>query len=421
MVEMRTPISVDEAVRRVMKFSFVGKKESVSFHACDGRRLAEPIIATNNVPSFDKSPYDGFALRSEDTMQATEEVPTSFEVVEHIGAGIVPDKRLEKGQATRIMTGAQIPEGADCVEMFEKCREYTEGTRSFITIDHTMQRQQNIIQTGSEVKEGTVLIEKGTRIDPGVKAVLATFGYAEVQVAKKPVVGVLATGTELLDVHEPLEPGKIRNSNAYMICSQIERAGATSINYGALEDALEPSYEKMKEILAEVDVLITTGGVSVGDFDLMPAIYEKLGAEVLFNKIAQRPGSVTTVAYANDTLLFGLSGNPSACFVGFELYTRPILEKALMHKHPYAIRSKALLGEEYAKTNSFSRFVRSYITLDNGQLYVHLAGMDKSNVVSSLAHTTSLMELPPSEESVKQGDEVEVLLVDVLERQQTFR
>lgn len=421
MVEIRTPITVDEAVERVMKYAFEGTKEIVSFHVCDGRRLAEPIVATSNVPSFDKSPYDGFAIRSEDTIQATKDKPVTFEVVEHIGAGTVPEKEIQPMQATRIMTGAQIPRGADCVEMFEKCVEYTEDGRSFITIDHQMEQGQNVIQTGSEVTDGDVLVEKGTYIDPGVKAVLATFGYADVQVAKKPIVGVLATGTELLDIDEPLEPGKIRNSNAYMICSQIARAGAEYTYYGSLPDELEPSYEKMKEILNEVDILVTTGGVSVGDFDLIPEIYEKLGAEVLFNKIAQRPGSVTTVAQINGQLLFGLSGNPSACYVGFELYTRPIIQHALMNPHVYALRTKAILADEYPKTNSFSRFVRSYVSLKNGRLHVHLAGMDKSNVVSSLAHTTSLMEVPPGDKGVQKGDEVEVLLLHVIERQKTFR
>ncbi len=421
MVTVRTPISVDEAIHRVQQYKYTGQVETISFHECDGRRLAGPVIAMNDIPSFDKSPYDGFAMRSVDTANASEDAPVTLEVVEHIGAGVLPNKKLQANQVTRIMTGAQIPKSADCVAMFEECKEFTKGDRSFITIDHPMKRQQNIIETGSEVKEGTVLVKQGSYIDPGVKAVLATFGYAQVDVAKKPIVGVLATGTELLDIDEPLEPGKIRNSNAYMICSQVKRAGGTAKYYGALADELEPSYEKIKEIIEEVDLVITTGGVSVGDFDLMPAIYDQLGADVLFNKVAMRPGSVTTVAHLNGTLLFGLSGNPSACFVGFELFTRPIIQHALMSQNIYPIRSKAILAEDFPKSNPFSRFVRSYVTLNDGKLYVHLAGMDKSNVVSSLAHTTSLMELPPSDSGVKKGGEVEVLLLHTVEHQESFR
>src|SRR5690606_31201504 len=165
---------------------------------------------------------------------------------------------------------------------------------------------------------------KGTYINPGIMALLATFGYDQVQVAKKPVIGIYATGSELLNVNEELAPGKIRNSNAYMIQAQLERAGGEAKLFGKLSDDFELCYEAIKNAIDEVDILITTGGVSVGDFDYLPSIYEKLGAEVLFNKIAMRPGSVTTVAQLNGKLLFGLSGNPSACYVGFELFVRPV-------------------------------------------------------------------------------------------------
>ena len=420
MVEIREAITVSEAVDRVMNYKKRGEIEEVSFHECDGRRLAEPVLATNDIPSFHKSPYDGFALRAEDTVGAASGKPVQLKVIEHIGAGILPEKEIQQGEAIRIMTGAQIPKGATAVEMFEKCVEKTVDGAAYISIEHEITQGQNIIEKGSEIKEGTPLIEAGTRIDPGVKASLATFGYSTVKLAKKPVVGVIATGTELLDVDEPLEPGKIRNSNAYMVCSQVERAGAEFIYIGTLEDELESSYETIKEALRKVDILITTGGVSVGDFDLMPAIYEKLGAQVLFNKVAQRPGSVTTVAELDGQLLFGLSGNPSACYVGFELYTRPIIEYALYSNRPYLPRIQAKLTEDFPKKNPYTRFVRTYITYEGNEVLVHLAGMDKSNVVTSLARTTSLMVLPGGTEAFEKGDLVDVLLVDSFAGQEQF-
>jgi molybdopterin molybdochelatase len=161
------------------------------------------------------------------------------------------------------------------------------------------------------------LVESGTRITPGIIGLLATFGYSELLVGKKPVVGVLATGSELLEIDEPLVPGKIRNSNSYMLMSQIERVGAWPKYLGKLEDDLEKSFEVIQHELQDVDILITTGGVSVGDYDYLPEIYDRLGATVLFNKIAMRPGSVTTVARLGNQFLFGLSGNPSASFIGF--------------------------------------------------------------------------------------------------------
>lgn len=412
MVEIRDPIEVTEAIQKVMDYKKKGEVETISFHDCDLRRLAEPVIATNHVPSFHKSPYDGFAMRSVDTDDATKEKPIQLKIIEHIGAGELPQKTVNRGEAIRLMTGAQIPAGADCVEMFERCEEKTVDGEDFITIDHAMSTNQNVIEKGSEMTKGTVLIEEGTLIDPGVKASLATFGYDRVKVAKKPVIGVIATGTELLDVHEPLEPGKIRNSNAYMICSQVLRAGGEYIYLGKLDDELEPSFEKIKQSLTKVDIIITTGGVSVGDFDLMPVIYEKLGAEVLFNKVAMRPGSVTTVAVLGDQFLFGLSGNPSACYVGFELFTRPIIQHGLFNKRPFLQKVTATLAEDFPKNNPFTRFVRTYITYKDGNVHVHLAGMDKSNVVTSLANTTSLMVLPAGTSGFVKGSTVEVLLVD---------
>src|SRR5699024_3671798 len=179
-----------------------------------------------------------------------------------------------------------------------------------------------------------------------------------------------ATGTELLDVDEELEPGKIRNSNAYMTASQILRAGADYLYLGKLADNLESSYHTIKNSLDKVDILITTGGVSVGDFDLMPEIYNRLNANILFNKVAMRPGSVTTVAKKGNQLLFGLSGNPSACYVGFELFTRPVIQKLLGVQTPYLQRTKAILAEDFPKYNPFTRFVRSYITYTENGLQV---------------------------------------------------
>src|SRR5690625_3403637 len=410
--EIRQPIPVEEAIQKVMKHQKQGSIETIDFHNCDQRRLAEPIIANHNIPSFDKSPYDGFAFKAEQTKGASFANPVHFEVVDHIGAGELPNQSLANKQATRIMTGAQIPEGANCVAMFEVCESYEKDGKQYISITEPLQPGENIIVEGSEVKKGETLVKAGTLINPGVKALLATFGYAHVKVAKKPRIGILATGTELLEVDEPLEPGKIRNSNAHMISSQVLRAGADYTYYGKLADEFEPSLAKIKEVLTEVDLLITTGGVSVGDYDLMPDIYEALEAEVLFNKVAMRPGSVTTVATLGDKILFGLSGNPSACYVGFELFTRPIVQSLLFNEKPFMKRIKATLGEDYPKDNPFTRFVRCYTNYKNGKVYVHLAGMDKSNVVSSLAHSTCVMVLPRGTSGYTVGSEVEVLLIE---------
>ncbi|MFD2761992.1 molybdopterin molybdotransferase MoeA [Lentibacillus juripiscarius] len=420
MAELRKPIPVKEAIDRVWEQRRDGYTEYIAITDCDNRRLAEDVVASHPVPSFPKSPYDGFAIRSEDTQGAGRNQPVSFKVIEHIGAGQVPEKQLHKGEATRIMTGAQIPAGADCITMFEICQTYENDEQPYMSIKRKMDSGQNIIEEGSEVAKGELLIPKGTIINPGVKAVLATFGYSEVKVSKKPVVGIIATGTELLDVDEELQPGKIRNSNAYMIASQITRSGADYRYFGKLKDEFEASYETVFKAMDEVDILITTGGVSVGDFDFMPAIYDKLGAEVLFNKVAMRPGSVTTAAVFGDKLLYGLSGNPSACYVGFELFVRPLLQHSLSNQNPFLRRVKAELLEEFPKANPFTRFVRSSVTYENGRIHVQPSGIDKSNVVTSLAYANALMVLPGGTRGFRAGDEVEVLLLEDQEGQGEF-
>ncbi|RDY66237.1 molybdopterin molybdenumtransferase MoeA [Halobacillus trueperi] len=416
----RTPLPVPQAVDRVMNYNKEGRSEAVPLEKSDGRRLAEDLLATHPVPPFNKSPYDGFALRSEDTKDLSRENPGGFRVTETIGAGQLASKPVEKGEAVRIMTGAEIPEGADCVAMFEICQTYEDQGVSYMTLKRSMDQDQNIIGKGSETEEGTVLVEAGTRINPGVKALLATFGYPEVKVYRKPKIGVFATGTELLDVDEPLQPGKIRNSNAPMILSQIERAGAEGHFLGKLVDDFDACFRAVSRSLNDYDLLITTGGVSVGDYDLMPDIYEKLGAQVLFNKVAMRPGSVTTVAELDGQLLYGLSGNPSACYVGFELFTYPIIQKLLGNPKPFHTRIKATLGEDFPKPNPFTRFVRGKIHYEEGKVMVSPAGMDKSNVVTSLAGTDAFLVLPGGTRGFKKGDAVDAILLEDQSGQEYF-
>ncbi|KLR72148.1 molybdopterin molybdenumtransferase, partial [Geobacillus sp. T6] len=335
MVERRTPIPVAEAITRVMRYAGRGEEEIVPLRQSYGRYLAEDLRADHDVPPFDRSPYDGFAIRAADSEGAGLDRPVEFEVIETIGAGQVAKRPVGPFQAVRLMTGAQIPEGCDAVVMLELAKQYERDGKTYMSIKRPFRPGDNISFQGEDAKKGQPLIEKGTRITPGVAALLATFGYAEVKVAKRPRIGIFATGSELLDVSEPLVPGKIRNSNAYMIEAQVLKSGAEPIYFGQLADDLEACFHAVREALDQVDMLITTGGVSVGDFDYLPAIYERLGANVLFNKIAMRPGSVTTVAEWNGKLLFGLSGNPSACYVGYELFVRPVVRTRLFSTKPY--------------------------------------------------------------------------------------
>jgi molybdopterin molybdotransferase len=412
MLEKRNPIPVWNAVQKVMDYQINGKTEYIPITHSYGRYLSENLIATSDVPHFDRAPYDGFAIRSIDSQAATQENPVTFEVIDELGAGMVTNKVLGPFQAVRIMTGAMMPKGADTVVMLELSKDSKENGSSFMTVKRSFKKGDNVSFRGEDAKQGEVLVEKGVFINPGIQAMLATFGYAQVPVARKPRVGLFATGTELLEVGDPLVPGKIRNSNSSMIAAQIERVGGEVVYFGKLADDFDTCFEAIKESLANVDILLTTGGVSVGDYDYLPAIYEKLGAEVLFNKVGMRPGSVTTVAQLGGQLLFGLSGNPSACYVGFELFVRPIVRKMLFSETPHLRKEQAILEVDFPKANPFMRFVRSHTYIENGQMKVVPSGLDKSNIVMSLAGANSFMILPGGTRGFTKGIVVEVLLLE---------
>ena len=412
MVERRRPLAVKEAIERVMRYSVLGEKEQVSLRESYGRFLAEDLIADHPVPPFDRSPYDGFAIRSIDSKLARADQPAEFEVIDEIGAGSVSEFILGEMQAIRIMTGAQLPNGCDAVVMLELTKVYEKEKKVFMSIKRPFNSGDNISFKGEDTPQGSTLVKKGAYITPGTIALLATFGYASVFVIKKPTIGIIATGSELLDVGEQLVPGKIRNSNSFMIEAQTRRSGAEPVYLGKLMDDLDECYEAIKNALTNVDFLITTGGVSVGDYDYLPEIYKRLGANVLFNKVAMRPGSVTTVAEYNGKLLFGLSGNPSACYVGFELFVRPIVRSYLSSEKPHLRKVTANLGKDFLKANPFTRFVRGKLSFSKGELIASPVGLDKSNAVTSLAESNAFIVLPGGTRGFQTGDQVDVLLVE---------
>ncbi|WP_186312911.1 molybdopterin molybdotransferase MoeA [Bacillus pumilus] len=411
MMERRQPIPVQEAIQKVHQYEKDGQVEWVPLRNSLERFIAEDILADHDVPAFDRSPYDGFALRAEDTKEASSEHPVEFEVIDHIGAGVVSAKTIGPFQAIRIMTGAKIPNGANVVIMLELTKTFEKDGKSYMSLKRPLKKGDNISRQGEEVLEGNVMLKKGTKVTPGVTALLATFGYAVVPVVKKPVIGIISTGTELLQVSDAMVDGKIRNSNLSMVYAQILEAGGEPLDLGGVSDDFDKSYQAVKAAIEKVDFLITTGGVSVGDFDFLPAIYEKLGAEVLFNKVAMRPGSVTTVAaMPNGQLLFGLSGNPAACFVGFELFVKPMIYKWSLKKQPFPDFAEAKLTHDFPKANPFTRFVRAALQFTGSQLSVTPTGLDKSSAVTSIAEANCFIVLPGGTRGFKAGDQVHVLL-----------
>lgn len=407
-VEKRNPIPVREAIERVVSQDIYTKQIEVPLENSVNYILAEDIVATYEIPRFNKSPYDGFALRSRDTEGASGDHRITFTVVDHIGAGSVSEKEVGPFEAVRIMTGAEMPKGADAVVMLEQT---VEDEQSF-TIRKSFTAYENVSLKGEETQIGDTVLNKGQQINPGAIAVLATYGYKQVKVFDKPSIGVIATGSELLEVGDDLEPGKIRNSNGPMIVALSQKFNLDVASYQIQEDDLKSSIQVVKDAMSKHDIVITTGGVSVGDFDYLPQIYDEINAEVLFNKIAMRPGSVTTVAVADGKYLFGLSGNPSACFTGFELYVKPAVLHMMGATAVYPQIIQATLMEDLTKANPFTRFVRATATFNGKSMTVVPSGFNKSGAVVAIAHSNAMIMLPGGTRGYQKGYTVDVILTE---------
>lgn len=405
----RTPITVTEAIERVVSHLTTLPVETIPYTESYGRILARDLEASMDVPRFDKSAMDGFAIRSKDSKGASGEDRVTFEVVAEVPAGAVSDYELGEGEAFRIMTGAPVPESADAVVMFEQTKQ---DEHSF-SIRKPFASGENIARQGEECTVGDIIVPAGTCINPGTVAALATFGYKEVEVHRQPVVGILATGSELVDIDAPLELGKIRNSNGPMVKSQLQRMNIEPRMYALEADDFETLLLRVRQMLDEVDAVITTGGVSVGDYDHLPKLYEALGAKELFNKVGMRPGSVTTVSMLGSKPLFGLSGNPSACYTGFELFARPAFLKMMGHDRIFAPVLDAVLDGDFKKANPFTRFIRAEIDYREGRIHARPAGFNKSNAVTSIAKSNGIIVLPGGTRGYEKGDAVKVMMTDM--------
>lgn len=414
MLRERTPIPVQEARERIDRHIRLMGTEEVPLEEAEGRFLAAALIADEAVPPFDRSGMDGYAIRAQDTMGAAPNNPVILKVVDAIGAGSLSHHHLQEGEAIRIMTGTQIPAGADAVVMLEKTEPFTQQGDPYIKVYQEMKVGEDLSYRGDDIKEGERLIGVGKRIGPGDIALFATYRWANVKVFQKPKVGILATGTELVPVGEPLVPGKIRNSNSAMLGAQVKRLGGMPIQFGIASDRMEELKERIEQIFPQVDLLITTGGVSVGDYDFMYEIYQSMEAEVLFDKPLMRPGKTTTVAVKEEKLLFGLSGNPGAAFVGFELFVRPLLLKMVGVPAEKAIlpSARAIMDEDFKKPSAFPKYLRARYRYDGDRLHVSLAGSDQSSLVLTIQRANCLALIPAGGRGVAKGSEVEIFFLD---------
>lgn len=372
---------------------------------CYQRVLAEDITAQMDFPPFDRSPLDGYALRAEDVEQAKTDSPVILTQVDNVPAGSLPSKKIESGEAARIMTGAKIPEGATAVIRLEDLEVVGERVRVF-----SPAAIPNICRQGEELRKGDIVLPKGTLLGEGALGLLAMLGYSQPLVYRKPKVAVLATGSELIGVEEMLTQGKIRNSNNYMLLAKIREAGGEPLLLGHVRDELEAIEEKLKGH-KDVDVYITTGGASVGDYDLMEEFFQRMNIPQLFSRIAMKPGMPVMAGFWQDALFVALSGNPAAANVSFEALLRPVLRKMAGARRTERPRVQGRLKKAFAKPSAARRFVWAHCEWVDGVLQVEPAVFQGNGMLAGMLVANGLMDIPAESGCLPEGAEVEVRLL----------
>ena len=387
-------ITFDEAYEIVMRSVFTTGTETIHFTDALHRILAQRVESDMDMPPFNKATVDGFACRRED-------LGSELEILETIAAGKAPERVVTVKKCSRIMTGAALPQGADMVFMVEDS-ELIDGEHVRFTGSGS---KDNISYKGEDILLGDTVLASGMIIKPQDIAVLAAVGCTNVEVGKKPVVAVISSGDEI--VEPEVKPGisSIRNSNAYQLLAQIERAGASGRYMGIARDNKEQTHEIIKKAISESDVVLITGGVSMGDFDFIPSVIEELGVKILFSRINIQPGKPTTFGIHPKALVFGLPGNPVSSFIQFELLVRPLLCKMMGHDFK-PVTWKLPFGESYSRRSSDRLGLLPVTLSDEGEVLV--VEYHGSAHISALSNAVGIVSFAVGERTIEKGEIVSV-------------
>ena len=402
-------ISVEQAMEQILQYTpVINETEEVELNKAGGRILAQDMVAEFNNPPFDRSPVDGYACKAEDLAGASSEHPVKLKVMEEIDAGQYSERVVESGQAVRIMTGAAIPKGCDCC-IFQEDTDYGEET---VEIYREVKQWDNYCFAGEDFKKGTTLLKKGTHIGYVEAAVLAGMGAAKVPVYRRPKVVLLTTGDEVVEPGNPLPAGKIYNSNMTMLSARMMELGIEPFYMEAVKDNPQVMAEKIKEIAEQADMIITTGGVSVGKKDIMHESIRLIDAERIFWRVNMKPGMPTLFSvYENvsggKVPVISLSGNPFGVAVTIELLIRPALEKMMQNPAIGLKEVTGVMADDFVKGIKGRRFIRAY--WENGRFHLP-NGLHSNGVLSSMAGCNCLIDTKTMEDkeskSLKTGDKV---------------
>jgi molybdopterin molybdotransferase len=418
-------ISVEEALEKVLSCVEVLEPEQKPILDCLGQVLAEDVYSTIDIPPLDNSAMDGYALRAEDTHGASESSPRCLRVVGELAAGSMPTRKVRPGTAIRIMTGAALPDGADAVVRFEDTdevdRKLSRGDLSQIGILCQTNRGLNVRCKGEDIAKGTLILKKGKMLRPSEIGVIASLGRSTALVIRRPLVAILSTGDELIGLDQPLAPGKIYDSNTYAIAAEISRYGGIPRILGIGRDSVQSLTEKIDEGLSS-DMLITSGGVSRGDYDMVKDVLAERG-EIGFWTVCMKPGKPIAFGIMKKTEgerekkvpHLGLPGNPVSSMVTFEQFARPAILK-MMGKEVLAKPAiQAIIEDDLVNSDGRRLFARVIVTKRGGQYYASLTGPQGSGILTSMARANGLAIIPENSEGVKAGEKVEVQMLDWVE------
>jgi len=400
-------ISVEAALEKILSHIQPLGFEKVSLLEAQGRVIAEDIYASRDIPPLDNSAMDGYAVRSEDIQQASSGHSVRLEIIEDLPAGSVSRKTVGKGEAIRIMTGAPIPRGADTVVQVEDTAKEDRYTQIFRAVPSG----ENIRRAGEDVGKGDRVISKGDFVRPAEVGMLASVGRSFVSVYQRPQVAILCTGEELVDVDGELEEGKIVSSNSYTLAAQVKDAGAIPLQLGIARDRKEDIEQKLRQGI-RADVLISSAGISVGDYDLVKDVLKDLGMEMVFWKVAMKPGKPLAFGTIGGKPAFGLPGNPVSSMVSFEQFVRPSLLKMMGYQQLFRPTIEAILKEDIRKEPGRRHYMRAVVSFERDRYFVTTTGAQGSGMLISMVKANGLVIIPENQEKVRAGEKVLVQLLD---------
>ena len=409
-----TLLSVEQALARILSHFQPTTTETVPLSEATNRVLAVDIRAADDLPLFDNSSMDGFALRAADSSNAAPASRVSLRVVADIPAGSSPTVSLSPGEAARIMTGAQLPQGADAVVPVEDTdfsdRAAGSAAPAQVEIAKPLKSGQNVRPRGMDVRKGDTVLRKGRRLSAQSLGVLALLGFSIGEVHKKPRVGLFSSGDELLAVDAPLEPGKIRDSNSYMLAALIESADVEVLRLGVAKDSRDSVTGLLEEALARnADLILSSAGVSVGAYDFVKGVIESNGA-LDFWRVNMRPGKPLAFGNYRDIPFIGLPGNPVSAFVGFEVFVRPALGRlsGLSDGGRPTVRVRC---EDEILSDGRESYLRAILNEENGIYTAKLTGHQGSGNLLSLVQADALLIIPAGVKCVPAGQEVNAWLL----------